>query len=62
LEVNFNGNKQTKYLKNYVNNKLTLMRGFQYKDKEGNKALNRKSYDAGRLLLIGRTLMRGPTV
>jgi len=48
--------------KSTVDKKLTLIRGFQYKDKEGNTPLNGKSYVLGRLTLIGGTLMRGPTV
>jgi len=43
--------------KTTVHKKLTLMRGFQYKDKEGNELLNRKGYNVERL-----RLMRGPTV
>jgi len=38
------------------------MRGSWYKDKEGTKPWNGKSYNVERLTLIGGTLMRGLTV
>jgi len=38
------------------------MRGSEYKDKEGTKPWNGKSYDVERLTLIGGMLMRGFTV
>ena len=49
------------YREIYVNEN-TLIRGFQYKDKEGNELLNVKRYADGRYTLMVGTLMSGLTV